>query len=137
MPSVDFSTQYRRARLHILRNILTKFSYLLLLIFLILISFLIQNQRLYLEIYGRWPKITDFSAFLDIKNIQYVSLYFEFKSQFYLFGILFMTSNLLTILIWVSRNFETSEYFFLARVNCRAKKQLTFCDMLSPVSVNS
>ena len=47
-----------------------------------------------------------------------------------------MTTKVLRISIWVNRKVETSECFFLARVNCRAKKQLAFCDQLSPVSVN-
>ena len=57
-------------------------------------------------------KITDFLAFLNIKNIQYFSLYFEFKIKFYLFRILFMTIYVLTISIWFNRKFETIECFF-------------------------
>ena len=80
-------------------------------------------------------KNTDLLDFLNTKNILYFSPYFEFKIKFYLFRIVFMTRYVLTISIWVNRKFETSEYFFLARLNCRAKKQLVFCDQLSPVSV--
>ena len=58
-------------------------------------------------------------SFLNIKNIQNFSLYFEFTIKFYVFRFLSMTSNILTISIWVNRKFATSECSFLTRMNCR------------------
>ena len=40
------------------------------------------------------------------------------------------------ISILVNRKFKINECLLLARVNCRAKKQLALCGQLSPVSAN-